>query len=294
LRHNNPKIQDFLFKNTHSTLFFHSLSRKINKIVFPVMKENEFPESNRRCLMESLVDFHPTRREFIKKGGVLMASTAILQTDVALTLAASGSEDKKAEGKKGEEVSPAEDLMREHGVLARILLIYDEISVRLGQGQNYPPAVLTNAAGLVRRFVEDYHEKLEEDHVFPRFVKAGKLLDLVNVLPEQHQAGRRLTEKIKNLGSLSTLNPDGKRDLLKNLALFARMYRPHKSREDTVLFPAFHSIVSEKEYDALGEKFEEQEDKLFGEHGFEKVVEQVGGLEKSLGIYELSQFTPKD
>ena len=125
-------------------------------------------------------------------------------------------------------------------------------------------------------------------------MKAGKLVDLVNVLLEQHQAGRRLTERIKHFASLPTLQPDEKKELLNNLRLFARMYRPHKSREDTVLFPAFHSIISAKEYASLGEKFEEQEDKLFGEHGFAKVVlEQVSGLEKSLGIYELSQFTPK-
>ena len=243
--------------------------------------------------MKRFVEILSTRREFIKKGGILMASTAILQTDGASTLAASKSKDKKYEGKKGEEISPAEDLMREHGVLSRILLIYDDISRRMEKDIKYPPEVLIGAAVLIRRFVEDYHEKLEEDHVFPRFVKVGKLVDLVNVLLEQHQAGRRLTEKIKNLGSLSTLNPDEKRELLKNLGLFARMYRPHKSREDTVLFPAFHSVVSLKEYDSLGEKFEEQEDKLFGEHGFEKVVEEVAGLEKSLGIYELSHFTAK-
>jgi hypothetical protein len=32
---------------------------------------------------------------------------------------------------------------------------------------------------------------------------------------------------------------------------------------------------------------------LFGEHGFEKIVAQVAEIEKSLGIYDLSQFTPK-
>ena len=242
------------------------------------------------CLFES----HPTRRDFIKKGGILIASTATLKMDGASAWADSKTKDKGAGGKTQENISPVEDLMREHGVLSRILLIYDEISLRLGKGQNYPPAVLTNAAGLVRRFVEDYHEKLEEGHVFPRFVKAGNLVDLVNVLLEQHRAGRRLTERIRNLGSLSALDPDEKKDLLKNLGLFARMYRPHKSREDTFLFPAFQSVVSAKEYDSLGEKFEEQEDKLFGEHGFEKMVEQIAGLEKSLGIYELSQFTPKE
>src|SRR5205814_9855422 len=74
---------------------------------------------------------------------------------------------------------------------------------------------------------------------------------------------------------------------------FNRMYAPHEAREDTVLFPAFHSIVSRNEFDSLGEDFEKKEDQLFGEDGFEKMVDKVASIEKSLGIYELAQFTPK-
>ena len=77
------------------------------------------------------------------------------------------------------------------------------------------------------------------------------------------------------------------------LQAFLRMYRPHEAREDTVLFPAFRSIVSAHEYDALGEDFEKKEDELFGDEGFFRVVDQVAELEKKLGIYDLSQFTPK-
>ena len=47
---------------------------------------------------------------------------------------------------------------------------------------------------------------------------------------------------------------------MQNLQLFIRMYRPHKAREDTILFPAFHSIVSPDEFDALGDAFEDQEE----------------------------------
>ena len=70
------------------------------------------------------------------------------------------------------------------------------------------------------------------------------------------------------------------------------MYRPHAAREDTVLFPALHRIVSPHEYDALGEEFEQQEHRLFGEDGFEKVVDEVARLERQLGIEDLAQFTP--
>ena len=179
------------------------------------------------------------------------------------------------------------------GTLARILLIYDEIIMRLNIGKEFPPDVLINSTGLIRRFVEDYHEKLEEDYIFPRFEKAGKLVDLVKILLRQHHAGRRLTDHIRGLATLPSLKASGeKAELAKYLSLFTRMYRPHKAREDTVLFPALHTLVSPEEYDRLGDVFEEKEQELFGKNGFERIVEEVTALEKKLGIYELSGFTP--
>ena len=71
------------------------------------------------------------------------------------------------------------------------------------------------------------------------------------------------------------------------------MYAPHEAREDTVLFPALHDVVSKQEYGALGEDFEKKEHQLFGKEGFEGIVERVGTIEKSLGIFDLRQFTPK-
>jgi hemerythrin-like domain-containing protein len=71
------------------------------------------------------------------------------------------------------------------------------------------------------------------------------------------------------------------------------MYRPHAAREDTVLFPVFRSIVTPREFDELGEKFEDKEHELFGKEGFEKMVESVGEIEKKLGVYDLSSFTPE-
>ena len=68
--------------------------------------------------------------------------------------------------------------------------------------------------------------------------------------------------------------------------------RPREAREDTILFPAFRKIVSEHEYDALGEEFEKKENQLFHDDGFEKNVNAVAKLEKELGIYDLAQFTP--
>jgi hemerythrin-like domain-containing protein len=193
-----------------------------------------------------------------------------------------------------EEISPGEDLMREHGVLKRILLIYGEVIRRLDAAEDFPPEALKNSAGIIRNFIEDYHEKLEEDFIFPRFRKAGRLVELVDTLTRQHAGGRRLTEttiRLANVRSLKT--PDERKTLTTSLRQFIRMYSPHEAREDTVLFPALREVVSGSEYDALGEDFEDREHELFGEDGFSRIVEQVAGIEKKLGIYDLDQFTPK-
>jgi len=56
-----------------------------------------------------------------------------------------------------EEISPAEDLMREHGLLNRILLIYDFHLRKLAAKETFDGSVLASAADIVRHFVEEYH-----------------------------------------------------------------------------------------------------------------------------------------
>ena len=192
----------------------------------------------------------------------------------------------------GQKVSPTEDLMQEHGLLNRVLLIYDYCSQHLANKESFQRQALVEGAGIIRTFVEDYHEKQEENYLFPRFRKVNQLTDLVDTLLQQHNAGRTLTDKISQLAKIAAPSDSDNQQLLKALNDFNYMYRPHEAREDTILFPAFRKIVSKHEYDALGEQFEKNEQKLFGKGGFETMVDKVATIEKTLGIYELAQFTP--
>jgi hemerythrin-like domain-containing protein len=181
-----------------------------------------------------------------------------------------------------EKVAPGEDLMREHGVLNRALLVYEAWM----EAATPPADVLTGTAELIRRFVEEYHERIEEEELFPRFEKAGKLTALTRVLREQHRAGRLLTQQI--------LTSHGDRAKASApIRAFIRMYRPHEAREDTELFPAFQQLVGPKEYERLGEKFEDREHEMLGPEGFEKSVQRVAELENRIGIGDLAQFTPR-
>jgi hemerythrin-like domain-containing protein len=247
----------------------------------------------RRGAMSEVRD--QTRRRFLNiaaaggAGGVMSAVSWPARVYGEGRLPSEGEGDKREE-----DVSPAEDLMREHGVLNRILLVYSESLRRLDAKQELPPKPVADSAKIIRNFIEEYHEKLEEDFLFPRFTKANKLTDLVAVLLQQHKAGRRLTDITLRLATPQALKTaDGRGQLADSLRQFIRMYRPHEAREDTVLFPAFRGIVSAHEYDSLGDDFEKKEHELFGEDGFEKMVDKVASIEMALGIYELSQFTPK-
>ena len=163
-----------------------------------------------------------------------------------------------------------------------------ESVIRLEAGQRPPLDALAAGAGIVRRVIEDYHEKLEEHFVFPRMEKAEKLTDLTATLRRQHQAGRTVTANVVKLCDGS----DGKK-LAELLRVFNRMYRPHAAREDTVLFPAFHDLMGEKAYDELGDQFEAEEKKQLGNEGFEGAVAQVAKLEEQFGLSDLDQFTPR-
>jgi hemerythrin-like domain-containing protein len=182
--------------------------------------------------------------------------------------------------------------MREHGVLKRVLIIYDEAANRLKKGIAVDLSLLNRSATLIKTFIEDYHEKLEEDHLFPRFEKAGQLTDLTKVLRLQHQKGRLLTQRILTTTKRQNLSEAERMLLTGDMQSFIRMYSPHEAREDTVLFPALHKLISKHEYDALGEDFEKIEKQRFAGDGFDMAVDQVTAIEKALGIYDLNLFTP--
>ena len=221
-----------------------------------------------------------TRRQFLVSGGA-----------AALLVGGAAHADKKSKA-DDDEVSPTEDLMREHGVLRRLLLVYGEVLRRFDARADVPADALAHAATIIREFIEDYHEKDEEEFIFPRFEKAHKLVNLVAVLRQQHQAGRRLTADVLRLATAAGIKSEATRKQIgESLRSFIHMYQPHAAREDTVLFPAFRELVGEKELARLQDVFEDKE-KALPHGGFEKMVDEVARLEQTLGIADLAKVTP--
>jgi hemerythrin-like domain-containing protein len=225
------------------------------------------------------------RRTFIRQGGLLLGAAAL----------SCGAMFGCAQQPAKVEVSAAEDLMEEHGVLRRLLLIYDEMARRLECCTEFAPEVLTQAATLVHGFVQERHEKLEEEQVFPLFEKAEKHLALVKILRRQHEASRRITTYLLHHATAPQSSPNfiQRAQLGAYLRLYTRMYRVHAAQEDTVLFPALRTVVPPAQYLALGRTFAPQDQDRNGPQIYGRVLAQVVDLEKSLGLDDLEKVTPR-
>jgi hemerythrin-like domain-containing protein len=225
-----------------------------------------------------------TRRRFVLRSAALAAS------GFALGATGQAAERETAEGNP--KTSPNEALMEEHGLLNRILIIYEEAIRRLTAGEELPPEPLRDAAKIVRKYVEEFHETLEQDFLFPRFTNANLMKDLVQVLLQQHLGGRNLTDEVSHLATIGAVKAREDREKLAGvLRKFVFMYHAHEAREDTVLFPAFRGLVSVHEYDAVREDFAKRERDLFGGESLPRTLEQVVAIEKQLGIDDLARYT---
>jgi len=234
-----------------------------------------------------------TRREFLRSSAIL-GTGLLLSSCNRYQSTESKAHSKQGEQNKGGEVTATEDLMREHGVLRRALLVYAETVSKLRSNPaSVSPDALQKTAKLFRTFGEDYHEKkLEEAYIFPAIKNiGGQAATLPDILVTQHNRGREITDYIISVTSAAKLSTANAENLAQALIGFVRMYEHHTALEDTIIFPAWKTTLTEDQLDEMGDKFEEIERQQFGKDGYEDAVKQIADIEGSLGVNDLAQFT---
>ena len=240
-----------------------------------------------------------TRRDFLRTSaivgtGLVLAGCAgrnMRDTEEPKNEKASAKPD---ENKLGGEVTATEDLMREHGILRRALLVYSAVAIKLrADASAIAPDALQKTAKLFRAFGEEYHEKkLEEAFIFPAVKKVGgEAASYPDILVAQHTRGREITDYIISVTQGTKFGANNTEPMVKALETFVLMYRNHAAREDTIIFPAWKQTMTGKQLDEMNDKFEDIEHEQFGEDGFEDAVKQISAIESSLGLQDISQFT---
>jgi len=186
-----------------------------------------------------------------------------------------------------------EILARQHGVLRRALAILEEIRGGMDARMDLPPEIVYGTVEIVRLFVVEHHQKLEESRIYSLFDSANKMSGLTRVLREQHAASSRLTEILKGLCSgFSAKDLEKRRTMGSAIHQFCRMNQAHVDREDTMLFPLLRRSMPPKAYDELNVALLKSETEFLGQNGYEETIRKLAGYENMLGIGDLSSFTP--
>jgi hypothetical protein len=106
------------------------------------------------------VQLHQNRRSLLRDSlavGVALGAASIPLIGEPFQKSSNAGEKEEKEP----EVTATEDLMREHGVIRRALLVYIETAPKLRQNaSSVDAAVLRQVAQLFRTFGEGYHERM--------------------------------------------------------------------------------------------------------------------------------------
>jgi hypothetical protein len=190
--------------------------------------------------------------------------------------------------------SPGEALMRQHGMIGRVLLVYEETARRLadeGASLELPfrpdagfvtvSGVVRSAAHLIRTVVEEHHEAAEERLVFARLKEAGRSTRLVDALLDQHRRGRALTDAILRRVEESRA---GEHDaaLAALLRDYSRLSRAHAAREDMLLMPSFKATLDGVAYRDVA--YELTHERPFSDDGWPTIEADIGAMEAALGM----------
>ena len=238
-----------------------------------------------------------TRRQLITGLSIVGAGAILVgcqqRTGDGATNQAAKSDEQAAED-AGAVVSATEDLMREHGLLRRALLVYQESAAKLKlDPASVPTEALEKVAQFFRAFGEDYHErKLEEAFIIPAIKKTqSQASTFADALLAQHARGREVTDYLLSVSKNASITSASAAPVINALESFVRMYEHHAAVEDTIVFPAWKASVGSKELEELAIKFEEIEEEQFGEDGFEAASKRMAEIEESLGLSNLDMFT---
>lgn len=192
---------------------------------------------------------------------------------------------------QGHPPTPAENLTAQHGALSRLLLVYEDASKQMQNGQQVDAKTLYNATKIIQTAVIELHAPLEEQYVYPRLEQSGQHAATIKTLREQHAAARDINTMLMEMTKSGNIS-DAKQ-AAQAMNDFRRMLAAHVAREHSEIFPAFREMMPADQYMELGQQFQQKERSALGGEGFAQILSQVASIETAFGFRDLSQFTAK-
>lgn len=182
-------------------------------------------------------------------------------------------------------VPAPEDLFRDHAILRRILIVFDECARITRAGGQYDPRIVLHAANVFAHFGAAYHAKAEERYIFPLFRHTGVAPIVDNLKREHARAG----EYVRHITALAESGKQG--ELAVILPEFSWFYRRHAAHEDISVFSQIRSLfTTQRTMHELDERLEWFENETLGPDGVERAVGALYAIEAPLGLDTVSLY----
>jgi hemerythrin-like domain-containing protein len=173
---------------------------------------------------------------------------------------------------------PTDDLMDEHRVIERMLVILTKASNRLEKGQDVDSELYVDAVDFLKNFADKCHHTKEEKLLFEKMMERGVSGEVgpIAVMMREHQDGRAHVKSLDKL-SKEKMSKTTREGLIKSSRAYVDLLSKHIQKEDNVLYPLANQILDKEDQKELEKGFEEVEEKVMGpgvHERYHKMIEQ--------------------
>jgi len=180
-------------------------------------------------------------------------------------------------------------LMDEHRLIERVLTALQVAAQRVSQGDEIRPAFFLNAALFIKNYADGCHHNKEEGVLFVALISSGMPMQggPVGAMLADHEQGRLFTHEMRDAaqkweaGDQSASNA-----VVQNAFGYVALLRQHIQKEDSILFPMAHRVLSPERQDQVDADF----DRLRAEETVAGLHEKYLALAETLEIESIRQI----
>jgi hemerythrin-like domain-containing protein len=176
--------------------------------------------------------------------------------------------------------NPIDLLEEENRYIARVVSAADRLADRLAANQPVEARTLKDVADFMLLYADKCHHGKEEDKLFPLLEKRGVPTHgcPLEALSHEYGIGRALAKGLTEaVAAYRRADRTATIRLINNLRGIAELYPNHIWKEDHLLFPISHKVLSTEDQYDLALEFESVEQMLGWEmlEHFEQLSEQL-------------------
>ena len=176
-----------------------------------------------------------------------------------------------------------EIMMEEHRAIERVLSSLERATLRLGRGDEVYLRFFSGCSAFFRGFVDGYHQKKEEQFLFPALVNNGlpKESGPIAVMLAEHAQGRYLAQLLGSATiQLQTGDLRRREQVINSAAGYIKLFRQHIYKEEKILSPLAEKVIPLEQKERINLSFESMQYEEMGEEVHEKYFSLAERLQR--------------